>query len=347
MTRSNCASAYAILPLSENVFSLKGSPTLSRPARSSVGLKSLPCRRVIACSMAALRSGVSRRSPSGAAKTTLSTPPCSDANSDSIRSVAFCVSDPGISNSSLRLPPTVPTRTISRTTIPSQPRTTRQGCDAHARDHLASEPVERRSWAASRPSTPFSSCPTVCSVMRPFLPAFPRSSQAFSLIWRAQYGRPVSGGYGHPHLDVDFLCRSFDRSGWRNSSLTPHGPTGRLKRAGRPRPARRGRRPSPTRSSSRHARAPTRRGRSGTCARRCHGSTAPGQPSPRPAAAGSRAGRGRPGRQHAVAQRNEGGVALRVAEVGERGEHPVRAEPLGVGPGLLRRVAVEEAADPG
>ena len=40
--------------------------------------------------------------PSGAAKTRLRTPPCSDANSDSIRSVAFCVSDPGISNWSLQ-----------------------------------------------------------------------------------------------------------------------------------------------------------------------------------------------------------------------------------------------------
>ena len=40
--------------------------------------------------------------PAGAAKTMLSTAPCSDANWDSIRSVAFCVSDPGISNSSRR-----------------------------------------------------------------------------------------------------------------------------------------------------------------------------------------------------------------------------------------------------
>ncbi len=35
MTRSNCASAYAMRPSSEKVFSLKGSPTLSTPARSS------------------------------------------------------------------------------------------------------------------------------------------------------------------------------------------------------------------------------------------------------------------------------------------------------------------------
>ena len=50
--------------------------------------------------------------PAGAAKTMFSTPPCSEANSASIRSVAFCVSEPGISNSSRRLPPTVPTSTI-------------------------------------------------------------------------------------------------------------------------------------------------------------------------------------------------------------------------------------------
>ena len=38
MTRSNCASAYAMRPLSANVWSLNGSPTLVRPAVSSVGL---------------------------------------------------------------------------------------------------------------------------------------------------------------------------------------------------------------------------------------------------------------------------------------------------------------------
>jgi hypothetical protein len=43
----------------------------------------------MASSIAARRSGVSSRSPSGAAKTTFKTPPCSDANSASIRSVAF------------------------------------------------------------------------------------------------------------------------------------------------------------------------------------------------------------------------------------------------------------------
>ena len=60
----------------------------------------------MASSIAARRSGVSSVSPSGAAKTRLRTAPCSAANSDSIRSVARCVSEPGISNSSLRPPPT-------------------------------------------------------------------------------------------------------------------------------------------------------------------------------------------------------------------------------------------------
>ena len=77
-------------------------------------------RRAIASSIAALRSGVSSRSPSGAAKTTFSTPPCSEANSASIRSVAFCVSEPGISNSSRSEPPTVATRTIRTTMMPIQ-----------------------------------------------------------------------------------------------------------------------------------------------------------------------------------------------------------------------------------
>ena len=55
--------------------------------------------------MAALRSGVSSCSPGGAAKTRFKTPPCSEANCVSIRSVAFCVSEPGISNWSRRCPP--------------------------------------------------------------------------------------------------------------------------------------------------------------------------------------------------------------------------------------------------
>ena len=57
---------------------------------------------------------VSSRRPAGAAKTRFSTPPCSAANSFSIRSVAFWVSEPGISNSSLSDPPTVATRTTRR-----------------------------------------------------------------------------------------------------------------------------------------------------------------------------------------------------------------------------------------
>ncbi len=114
-------------PSSENVLSPNGSLTLVRPALSSVGLNSVDLKSVIASWTAALRSDVSSRSPSGAAKTTFSTPPCSEANSDSIRSVAFCVSEPGISNSSFRLPPTVTTKAIKSATIPTQPRTMRHG----------------------------------------------------------------------------------------------------------------------------------------------------------------------------------------------------------------------------
>ena len=93
----------------ERVRRSNGSPTLSMPASSSVGSNSCVSSFAIASSIACLRSGVSSRWPGGAAKTRLRTPPCSEANSDSIRSVAFCVSEPGISNSSFRLPPTVAT----------------------------------------------------------------------------------------------------------------------------------------------------------------------------------------------------------------------------------------------
>ena len=80
------------------------SPRIRRSANSSV------LSSAIASSIAALRSGVSSARPSGAAKTRFRTPPCSSTNSASIRSVARCVSEPGISNSSFRLPPTVATR---------------------------------------------------------------------------------------------------------------------------------------------------------------------------------------------------------------------------------------------
>ncbi len=75
----------------------------------------------------------------------LRTPPCSEANSDSIRSVAFCVSDPGIENSSRSDPPTVATSAISVAMIPSQTTTTLHGWVAHARIQRASPPVARRS----------------------------------------------------------------------------------------------------------------------------------------------------------------------------------------------------------
>jgi hypothetical protein len=147
----NCASEYAIRPSEENVFGLKGSPTLSRPALPSCGLNSADLIFAIASSTAALRCGVSSRWPSGAAKTTFSTPPCSDANFVSSRSVAFCVSDPGISNSSRSEPPTVPTRAIRTIKMLTHAPTTRHGCMAQARTQRAHAPVERR-WCAERRS---------------------------------------------------------------------------------------------------------------------------------------------------------------------------------------------------
>src|SRR5918992_480794 len=156
-------------PSSENVSSSNGSPTLSTPASSSVGANSSVWSCWITPAIASRRSGVSRRSPAGAANTRMSTPPCSSANSASIRSVARCVSEPGISNSSLRLPPTVPTRTTRATTIPIHAPITRQGCEAQARAHRASPPVASRSCAARRATRigggPPGIPPSPCSVM--------------------------------------------------------------------------------------------------------------------------------------------------------------------------------------
>ena len=137
-------------PVFENVSALNGSPTLSIPTLSFVALNSEAfelCDRGVDRLLALGRVELLAR---GAAKTRLSTPPCSDANSDLIRSVAFCDSEPGIVNSSLRLPPTVATMTMSRTMRPIQPKTMRQGCVAQNRVQRASPPVDRRSWAKRR-----------------------------------------------------------------------------------------------------------------------------------------------------------------------------------------------------
>src|SRR3954468_6739384 len=149
-------------PSFEKVSLLNGSPTLVRPALPSFGLNSSVLRSAIAFPIAALRSGVPRRSPSGAAKTMLRTAPCSDANSASIRSVALWVSEPGIVNSSRNEPPIVATRTMSAAMIPSHVTTTRQGLLAHMRIQRASAPVASRSCAERRSVVPL--CP--CSVMR-------------------------------------------------------------------------------------------------------------------------------------------------------------------------------------
>ena len=213
MTRSNCASAYAIRPFSENVWSLNGSPTLVSPARSSVGWNSVVRSSAIASSIAAFRSAVSSRCPSGAAKTMLSTPPCSSANSDSIRSVARWVSEPGISNSSRSEPPIVATSPMRTTTIASQPRTTRHGWLAQKRVHRARPPVASRSCAARLPF-PVS---VVCSVI-------PRSSRSIAPVVLRQTARGprTHRREGSPDSKDD-LCRAGGRTVYRPSVMRPAG----------------------------------------------------------------------------------------------------------------------------
>ena len=101
------------------------------------GLRRRPCTP--ACRGAAPRAR--RRRGSGPS-------PARRRTRDSIRSVALCVSDPGISNSSFRPPPTVATRTIRTTRMPPHAAATRPGCAAHARIQRASPPVASRSCAA-------------------------------------------------------------------------------------------------------------------------------------------------------------------------------------------------------
>ena len=60
----------------------------------------------------------------------------------------LCVSEPGISNSSLRLPPTVATSTMRTAMIPSQREDDRHVWLAHARIQRARPPVDSRSCAA-------------------------------------------------------------------------------------------------------------------------------------------------------------------------------------------------------
>ena len=148
-------------PSFENVSLLNGLATLVRPALSPCGLNSDVFRSAIALVIAALRAGVSSRSPAGAANTMLRTAPCSEANSASIRSVAFWVSEPGIENSSRNEPPIVATRKIRLAMITTQARTTRHGLFAHMRIQRASPPVASRSCADRRSVVPFSPCSVI------------------------------------------------------------------------------------------------------------------------------------------------------------------------------------------
>ena len=138
---------------------LNGSPTLvdARPCRSC-GLNSGVLSFATACSIAALRSGVSSRCPAGAAKTRFRTAPCSEANFGLDQVGRLLGVRAGISNLSRSLPPMVATSTIRTTMIPTQVTTTRQGLPAHMRIQRASAPVASRSCADRRSAEPFSAC---------------------------------------------------------------------------------------------------------------------------------------------------------------------------------------------
>ena len=82
---------------------------------------------------AAARSGVSMRSPGGAAMTTRSAAPFWPWNFALIRSVAFWKSVPGTLNSLTSEPWKATFRPISTATAPNQVNTTRKGCSAQWR----------------------------------------------------------------------------------------------------------------------------------------------------------------------------------------------------------------------
>ena len=112
-------------------------------ATSFVSTASERCEACDATSIFAIaseRSGVSSRSPSGAASTTRSAAPFWPPNFALIRSVAFCVSEPGILKSLISFPWNAALSPISRTNTDTQLTITRPGCRAHAPASAASPP---------------------------------------------------------------------------------------------------------------------------------------------------------------------------------------------------------------
>ena len=116
------------------------------PAVPSVGLNSSVLSFAIAASTAALRSGVSRRSPSGAAKTRFRTRPARRRTPPSIRSVARCVSDPGICELVPQGAADCRDEHDQDPTMPTQLTTTRHGC-ARTCAHPAREAAR---WRGAR-----------------------------------------------------------------------------------------------------------------------------------------------------------------------------------------------------
>ena len=132
-TSENWTSPYAIRPFSDSVAGASGS---SAETTFGVCLASST-----ACARAALRSGVSRRSPTGAAYTMVSASPLRAGNFDSSNSVARAVSESGRSNSSISLPGKAPLATASPTMIATQVRIVRHGWAAKCPPRRARRPV--------------------------------------------------------------------------------------------------------------------------------------------------------------------------------------------------------------
>ena len=194
-------------PSFENVSLSNGLATLVRPALSPCGLNSDVFRSAIALRIAALRAGVSSRSPAGAANTMLRTAPCSEENSALIRSVAFWVSEPGIVNSSRSEPPIVATRKIRLAMITTQARTTRHGLFAHARIQRASPPVASRSCASRRSDRPVSPCSVI-----PAPPRLRGSDERYTgrARRRSTDNRPLPHRADHGHMspsrEIDMIA---------------------------------------------------------------------------------------------------------------------------------------------
>src|SRR5438105_15929461 len=169
----------------------------------------------IICRIADARAAVSTRWPGGAATTTRSAAPFSAPNLAVIRSVAFCVSEPGILKSLMSLPWNAAFSPIRATTTPSQVATTRHGWRAQRPAKRASVP----SWAIRRSSSARSAS----------APA-PRCSVTWSpLEWSCQvrHARPaqlIGAWFGlatTPLLHLREALEAHERRG-RQAGADPH-----------------------------------------------------------------------------------------------------------------------------